>query len=400
MKQAFACLYFLCQADIPHATIFESLLDLIAYLGVPTKANIRRGRSATYCSEKSVQDMLYCISDVVESDIILELQQSQHFSIIFDETTDVSIIEQMVIHSRYLDDKGQLQVRYLKVLDALDGIPESCAITLSGKTIASQIINYCERNNLDYCRMRGIGTDGASTLTGKVNGAIRLIRNRQLESQGDCDLTTEAVGSHCSAHKLNLAASQAGDKVAYIKQFKSILRQLYDFYDNSAVRAAGLKEVQKMLKDSVTCGKLLQPSATRWLSTGKCAERLRDILPSIVMSLDHEAEDLASGCASHWTAQIRYNFVATLLPVCDILPLINRLSVLFQTSELDFAKLLVQLSSPQLSQLRHSRRQRAHNWLESTATSTSLRQQTSTSHCQRVLSLKQKMLQGLFQYWH
>ena len=177
MKQAFACLYFLCQADIPHTTNFEPLLDLIAYLGVPTKANICRGRNATYCSEKSVQDMLYCISDVVESDIILELKQSQHFSIMFDETTDVSIIEKMVIPSCYLEDKGQLQVRYLKVLDALDGIPESSAITLSGKTIASQIIIYCESNNLDYCRMRGIGTDGASTMTGKVNGAIRLIRN-------------------------------------------------------------------------------------------------------------------------------------------------------------------------------------------------------------------------------
>ena len=55
MEQAFACLYFLCQADIPHTTNFEPLLDLSAYLGVPTKANIRRGRNATYCSEKSVQ---------------------------------------------------------------------------------------------------------------------------------------------------------------------------------------------------------------------------------------------------------------------------------------------------------------------------------------------------------
>ena len=173
-------------------------------------------------------------------------------------------------------------------------------------------------------------------MTGKVNGAIRLIRNRQLESQGDCDLTTEAVGSHCSAQKLNLAASQAGDKVAYIKQFKSILRQLYDFYDNSAVRAAGLKEVQEMLKDSVSCGKLLQPSATRWLSTGKCAKRLRDILPSIVMSLDHEAGERADARAAGLHRFVTsFNSVATLLLLCDIL--INRLSVLVQTSELDFA---------------------------------------------------------------
>ena len=56
------------------------------------------------------------------------------------------------------------------------------------------------------------------------------------------------------------------------------------------------------------------------------------------MSLDHEAEERpdarAAGLHRFVTSFI---FVATLLLLCDILPLINRLSVLFQTSELDFA---------------------------------------------------------------
>ena len=77
---------------------------------------------------------------------------------------------------------------------------------------------------------------------------------------------------------------------------------------------------------------------TTALISGLGLERLRDILPSIVMSLDHEAEDQADARATGLHRFVTsFSFVVTLLLLCDILPLINRLSVLFQTSELDFA---------------------------------------------------------------
>ena len=56
-----------------------------------------------------------------------------------------------------------------------------------------------------------------------------------------------AIGVHCAAHRLNLASSQAGGNVQYIKHYKSILRQLFDFYDNSAVRMAGLDAIKELL---------------------------------------------------------------------------------------------------------------------------------------------------------
>ena len=52
---------------------------------------------------------------------------------------------------------------------------------------------------------------------------------------------------HCAAHRISLAASQAGDGVPHIKKFKDHLRKLYDFFDNSSVRTAGLCAVQELL---------------------------------------------------------------------------------------------------------------------------------------------------------
>ena len=126
---------------------------------------------------------------------------------------------------------------------------------------------------------------------------------------------------HCAAHKLSLAASQAGDGVPYVKKFKDILRKLHDFFDNSSVRTVGLGAVQELLNDLKL--KLLQPSLTRWLS--------------VVISLGREAEechDVTAAGLHHIVTE--YKFVATMLLLSDVLPTVNRLSLLFQAEWIDF----------------------------------------------------------------
>ena len=109
-----------------------------------------------------------------------------------------------------------------------------------------------------FSKLVGFITDGASVMTEKHNGAVKQMLNAQAEpAPSKC----EAVGVHCAAHKLRLAASQAGDGLLYVKKFKDILRKLYDFFDNSSVRTAGLGAVQELLNDPKL--KLLQPSSTR-----------------------------------------------------------------------------------------------------------------------------------------
>ena len=57
--------------------------------------------------------------EVTETDIN-EVKASETYSLMFDETTDCATIEQMVIHTRYMKKHGELCVKYLKILDALD----------------------------------------------------------------------------------------------------------------------------------------------------------------------------------------------------------------------------------------------------------------------------------------
>ena len=112
--------------------------------------------------------------------------------------------------------------------------------------------------------MRGIGTDGAATMTGRRSGVVTRLK----------ELATSAVGVHCAAHRLNLAASQAANAVPYVKKFNNIIRQIYDFYDNSAVRTAGLEAVKSLLHET---GALAAPCTTRWLSIDKSVRKLKSI---------------------------------------------------------------------------------------------------------------------------
>ena len=202
-----------------------------------------------------------------------------------------------------------------------------------------------------YDKLRGLGTDGASAITGKVNGAVQLIINKQLASQTG-NSKCLAIGCHCAAHKLNLAATQAGDSIQYVKQFKEIIRQLFDFYNNSAVRAAGLLAIQKLLDEPEL--KVLQPSSTRWLSTGNCVVRLKKILGSIIISLGREFEERGDAAAGLNKFLSEYQFIATLLLFCDVLPTINRLSKIFQDQDVDYALLatVVESTKNALSKLR------------------------------------------------
>ena len=189
------------------------------------------------------------------------------------------------------------------------------------------------------------------------------------------DKNKQLVNIHCIAHRLALAAAQSAEGIPYLLKFKSILGQLFRFYDYSSVRTSGLKAIQvkkksghsalckillskitnknyflfidswprlwlsfsihfpSYLKDIVQSPhlKLKEAKDVRWLSHNAAVDALRRTLPAVIMSLEREAaerhEAVAQGLATFTKS---YNFVATLLMLADVLPLLARLSQIFQ----------------------------------------------------------------------
>ena len=65
----------------------------------------------------------------------------------FDETTDVSTIEQMVIHGRYVNDLGEVTTNFLKIMDCLesDGPDEDEELRLNAAKFAKKVTSYNPR---------------------------------------------------------------------------------------------------------------------------------------------------------------------------------------------------------------------------------------------------------------
>ena len=67
-------------------------------------------KNATYTSCKSVQEILIIMSEVIEEKMLKQLRGSDYFALMFDETTDCSVTEQLAIHVRFTDkESGSLK---------------------------------------------------------------------------------------------------------------------------------------------------------------------------------------------------------------------------------------------------------------------------------------------------
>ena len=205
IEKAFACLYFLAKQRIAHTTNFEPLLDLLELHGLKVKSEIQIARNATYTSCKSIQEMIFILSEVIEMNILTEMRESDHLALLFDETTDCSMTEQLAIHGRFICHKtGTLKTSYLKIIDVvqpeIDGNSQgSSCVSVCASTITSRIHEFVEEAQIDMTKLRGIGTDGDATMTGCRNGVVTRLK----------ETTPSAVGVHCAAHRLNLASTQA-----------------------------------------------------------------------------------------------------------------------------------------------------------------------------------------------
>ena len=107
---------------------------------------------------------------------------------------------------------------FLKILELSNGTADKIVETL---------LAYLQAAMIPFSRLVGFASDGASVMVGKHSGVATELKTMQ----------PILTSTHCVAHRLALAAGQAGVKIKFIADvFKPTLRQLFYFYENSAVR--------------------------------------------------------------------------------------------------------------------------------------------------------------------
>ena len=119
---------------------------------------------------------------------------------------------------------------------------------------------------------------------------------------------------------------------------------MFQFYQNSAVRTAGLVAIQEILNDPVI--KLKEAKDVRWLSHEQAIKAIVRILPSVITSLEREATERGEPTAVGLVRVGKtYYFIASCYLLNSVLPHINQLSLVFQAKSIDLTLLRPTLSS-------------------------------------------------------
>ena len=182
------CIYWLCKQEVSHTTTYPHLLSLAENLGCDYFKALNLGHNAKYTSPQIVTEFLDVINGVVEEEVLSDMKGSSSYSVMADESTDVSVLKQLALYGRAVV-KGELKTRFLKIIDLSDG---------KAPTIVDAITTFLQSVGLSIDDLSSFGSDGASVMTGRHRGVAALLRAKSYL------FTVFAIGLHSLLGRLPL----------------------------------------------------------------------------------------------------------------------------------------------------------------------------------------------------
>ncbi|XP_057543269.1 uncharacterized protein LOC130821498 [Amaranthus tricolor] len=209
-----------------------------------------------------------------------------YFSILADESSDVSQKEQLALVLRFVNRENGLVVeRFLGILH----VGDTTALSLK-----NAIMSLLMEHLLSPSMIRGQGYDGASNMRGEINGLKTLIMND----------TPRAYYIHCFAHQLQLTLVAVAKKNVNCTWLFDVLANLLNVVGASCKRRDLIRKHQaQVVAQALEVGEiesgsgwnqergLSRPGDTRWGSHYKCLISIINLFPSIVKVLEEIGEN-------------------------------------------------------------------------------------------------------------
>ena len=180
-----------------------------------------------YTSKMAVVEFMNTQRTWAEKSLLKRLHKATVFTIMADECTDVTTIEELPICYHWVE-SGVPEEHFIEILPMKKANAES---------IYSSLVEHCRGKNIQLGRFIGKEFDGAATFSGDKTRVQRRLK----------ELSPLALFVHCRCHVLQLASVQAANVTPGIKHVYTTLMTLWKFFHYSPKRAESLKEIQKVL---------------------------------------------------------------------------------------------------------------------------------------------------------
>ncbi len=210
------------------------------------------------------------------------MREASIFSILLDETTDVSHIEQVCFVVRYVHDMT-IKERFIQLCDVQ---------STTGEQLENLVMNLLKENQLKVEDIHGQCYDGAANMSGPYKGLQSRIQKQN----------EKALYVHCHAHSLNLVLVESAKSSIHFVSFFTIVEKLYTFIANSTKRHAAFVQTQQAMNPGQRALELQKLSDTWWSCRETALRTLRKCLPAVVQFLEDltksESPDPAAGEAN------------------------------------------------------------------------------------------------------
>lgn len=154
---------------------------------------------------------------------ISDVKSAKYFTIILDETADISCCEQVSISFRYVEEDLTVQEQFV-------GFYETNRTT--GEVLHNIVKDVLMRFNLNISNLRGQCHDGASNVRFGLSSRI-------LEDE------PRALYIHCVAHRLNLVVTDAMNGINSFTDFIDVVQEIFNYFSKSHRRWDNLMTLSK-----------------------------------------------------------------------------------------------------------------------------------------------------------
>jgi len=207
-------------------------------------------------AQKKCKNIITRIIAKHEVQKLVEYLQTCKFSILIDESTDISNVKMMCILVRFVSPVHKIVTTQLLDLISID------AKDSSANNIFEIFKNLLQEKEIPLNNIIGMASDNAAVMIGCNNSFMSRLK---LEVPG-------LVILNCICHSSALVASKACEQLP--QSCENLIRNVSTYISGSAKRCAILDEFQEFF--NVERNKILKISNTRWLVLHKCVVRFLD----------------------------------------------------------------------------------------------------------------------------
>lgn len=226
---------------VEHNIAFRSMDHLVALVKSLATTLPQKELQTISCARTKATSIVRDRFGPLQQQNIAAVLKNCHFSILLDETTDVSSRKCLAVVVRYFHKK--LETNFLALLE----VPEATASILF-----KAIMDLLAKFDIPVKNLVGYGADNASTMMGSTSGLKAKFK----------EVVPRIFVFGCICHSLALCSSHAAKLIP--DSIENFCHDLYNHFAHSAKRKSVFERFQRI--SELKPHELLRPAQTRWLS--------------------------------------------------------------------------------------------------------------------------------------